>query len=120
MDIALHQIVDRRVNQSMPRHRRDAAKRLRHDANSKVALACGRAGMALVQMAFIFHRQLRRRKALLQPLAQTPRAGHSRSRGRGFAGKPEYLWKHEEHGRDGKSKDLELDPKIDSKVFRDV
>jgi hypothetical protein len=43
--------------------------------------------MALMQMAFILHRQLCRRKAALQPLAQALRAS-DRLR-RGFAGKPE-------------------------------
>src|ERR1700733_8576004 len=47
MNIALHQIVDCRVNQSMPGHRRDAAKRLCDDTNSEVAQPRGGAGMAL-------------------------------------------------------------------------
>ena len=89
-------IVDRRVNQSMPGHRGYAAKRLRDDSNSKVTLAAGRAGMALMQMAFILHRELRRRKAALQALAQALRARFGRLR-RGLAGQPEYLGQHEEH-----------------------
>ena len=119
VDIALHQIVDRRVNQPMPGHRGYAAKRLRDDTNSKMALPAGRPGMALVQMALILDRQLRRRKAALA----TARASAARVRAGGvcgsrpWPGQPEYLRKHEEHGRRGKSKDLEFDPQPDSKVL---
>ena len=43
--IAVQQVVDRCVNQSMPREGRYAAERLGHDANAKVALSSGGAGM---------------------------------------------------------------------------
>src|ERR1700742_2298044 len=70
MDVALHEIVDSRVNQFVTRDRGHAAKRFRHDPNSKMALAARRAGMAFVQMALVLDGQLRRREASLEPLAQ--------------------------------------------------
>ena len=74
MDIALQKIIDGGVDQPVPGHGGDPAKRFGHDPNSKVALAPARAGMACMQVTFILHRKLRGIKAFLQSFTQTLRA----------------------------------------------
>jgi len=74
MDIALQQIIDSGVDQPVPSHGGDPAKRFRHDPNSKVALAPARAGMACMQVTFILHVELGGIKAFLQSFTQNFRA----------------------------------------------
>src|SRR5690625_935646 len=63
-----HHVVDTVVNQTMPGQRRLAAKGFGRDGNPIVAGAASGAGMASVQMTFVFDLK-RNRLEFLQPLA---------------------------------------------------
>ena len=74
MDVALEKFIHRGIDQAVAGQRRYSAKRLGDDPDSKMTLAAGGAGVPLVQMTLVLHRQLDRSKAVLQYFAQPLRA----------------------------------------------
>jgi hypothetical protein len=70
MDIGLHQLPDRRIDQPVPLERGAAPKRLGGNADTKMAEPARRTGVPDVVVALILDEELERRKTLPQDLLQ--------------------------------------------------
>lgn len=62
MDFARQHVGKRRVDQAVARYGGNAAKRLRHDAYTKVTRSAGRTGMAGMPLTLVLDRKLNGRK----------------------------------------------------------
>jgi len=74
MNVVLQKIIDGRVDQPVPGHRRYSSKRFRHDPYPKMTLPARGAGVACVQVTLIRHAELGGRKAALQSFAKALRS----------------------------------------------
>src|SRR5687768_5239582 len=83
MDVPFHEVAQRLINHSMPRHRRLAAEGLRNDREPPVAAARGaRTGVTRMLCAFVLELQrerLKRREALANDDFHRMDGGHSPS-----------------------------------------
>ncbi len=70
VNLAFHEVGKRLVDQTMPRHRRQAAERRGDDAHAKMARPAARARVPLVQMTLVRDRELDGREGGDEPLAQ--------------------------------------------------
>ena len=106
----------------MPSHGRHAAKRFRYDPDPEVALSARRPGMAFVQVTFILHRKLSRRKTALQSFAQALRAaGRGRRRDLdGFSAQPEDLRYEENHRGHADAENFEIHPDTFCEMARHI
>ena len=68
--IALQEVGERRVDEAVARHGRDAAERLGDDPYAKMALAAGGTGMSGVPVTLVFDGKLERSKFAREPPAQ--------------------------------------------------
>ena len=75
VNIRFEQVSESRIDQAMAGNGRHAAKRLRHDANAKVAQAIGRTGVPGVQVALVLNDKFQRRESEVELFAKALRAG---------------------------------------------
>jgi len=71
MNVARQEVIDGGVDQAVARHAAQAAKRLGHDSDAKMAVALRSSRMAGMPVTLVLDDEERRRKTALQTLPQT-------------------------------------------------
>lgn len=89
MDFAFQEIAEGGIHQAVPRDRGDAAERLRHDVDPKMALSAGGSGMPDVQVALVLDAELERGELGREPFSQPLFAARTAHVGAPLEGLPE-------------------------------